>query len=217
MAWLTVTHLYARFAVPMLIPLILLAGRATISRCMSLRSPFAIVLFVGAVLNSFFAYQLYARHTERDGERFNLEGATHAFTDGLLDSEAHVGYVNSELPVDAHVLLVGDARAFYFQRRCDYCVVFNRNPFAEAVEDASSPEAVLDWLRKRGYTHVLVHYSEMQRLRGSYGFWESITPSLFEQLVDAGLKGVAQFAVNDGANVYAVMYEVPAATSDDGG
>ncbi|HNO78853.1 MAG TPA: hypothetical protein PKN33_12410 [Phycisphaerae bacterium] len=216
-AWLTVTHLYARFAVPMLIPLILLAGRATISRCMSLRSPFAIVLFVGAVLNSFFAYQLYARHTERDGERFNLEGATHAFTDGLLDSEAHVGYVNKELPNDAYVLLVGDARAFYFQRRCDYCVVFNRNPFAEAAEDASSPEAVLDWLRTRGYTHVLVHYSEMQRLRGSYGFWESITPSLFEQLVDAGLKGVAQFAVNDGANVYAVMYEVPAAGLDDGG
>ncbi len=216
-AWLTVTHLYARFAVPLLIPLILLAGRATISRCMSLRSPFAMVLLTGAVLNSFFVYQLYVRHTEHNGERFNLEGATNAFADGILESERHIGFVNTELPADAHVLLVGEARAFYFRRECDYCVVFNRNPFAEVAESAASPKAVLNWLREQGYTHVLVHYSEMQRLRGSYGFWESITPSLFEQLVEVGLKGVAQFTVNDGASVYAVIYEVPSAGSDDGG
>ncbi|MEZ6084911.1 MAG: hypothetical protein R3E58_13500 [Phycisphaerae bacterium] len=175
----------------MLIPLILLAGRATISRCMSLRSPFAIVLFVGAVLNSFLHISC-THDTERDGERFNLEGATHAFTDGLLDSE-RMSVTSIPSCRLTRMCCWSAMAAFYFQRAGDYCVVFNRNPFAEAVEDASSPEAVSDWLRKRGYTHVLVHYSEMQRLRGSYGFWESITPSLFEQLVDAGLKGVAQF------------------------
>jgi hypothetical protein len=216
LAWLTVTHLYARFAVPMLIPLILLAARGAISKCKSLTSPFAIVLLAGATLNSFFAYQLYAKHTEHAGKRFNLEGATSAFTEGLLDSERHVGFVNTQLPKDAYVLLVGDARAFYFQRRCDYCVVFNRNPFAEAAEQLLTPEAVLDWLRARGYSHVLVHYGEMQRLRGSYGFWESITPSLFAQLTDVGLKEVAQFTIHDGANVYAVLYEVPASKSESG-
>ncbi|GJM24645.1 MAG: hypothetical protein DHS20C16_10600 [Phycisphaerae bacterium] len=212
-AWMTVTHLYARFAIPMLVPLILLAARGAVSKCQSLTKPFAIVLLAGAFLNSFFAYQLYARHTEHAGQRFNLEGATNAFTDGVLESERHVGYVNQEIPAEARVLLVGDARAFYLKRKCDYCVVFNRNPFAEVAESAPSPAVILDWLRDQGYTHVLVHYSEMRRLRGTYGFWDSITPSLFEQLAGVGLKEVARFAVNDGANVYAVLYEVPGSGS----
>ncbi len=213
LAWLFLTHLYARFAVPMLIPLFLLAARGAINRCKSLSGPFAIVLLAGATLNSFFAYQLYANHTERNGVRFNFEGATEAFTEGQLDSQSHVGFINTKLPDDAFVLMVAEARGFYIKRKCDYCVVFNRNPFAEVAEDAATPEAILDWLRRQGYTHVLVHYSEMQRLRATYGFWESITPSLFAQLVDSGMGEVAQFTVNDGARIYAVLYKVPESNS----
>ncbi len=216
LAWLFVTHLYARFAVPMLIPLILLAARGAISRCRSLTSPFAVVLVMGAVLNSFFAYQMYARHTQNDaGVRYNLEGATHAFTEGLLDGQAHVGFINAELPEDVNVLMVGDARPFYLKRRNDYCVVFNRNPFAEIAEEAESPATILDWLREHGYTHVLVHYGEMRRLRDTYGFWESVTPSLFLQLVDAGLKEVTQSTYDNGGNAYAVLFEVPTSRKTD--
>ena len=214
-AWLFATHLYARFAVPMLIPLILLAARGAISKCGRLSRSFAIVLLAGTVLNSFFAYELYAKHTEQAGKRFNLEGATSAFTEGLFESQSHVGFVNTQLPGDAHVLLVGEARAFYFERSCDYCVVFNRNPFAIAAEDAPTPAALLQWLRSQGYTHVLVHYNEMRRLRGSYGFWESITPTLFAQLLDVELVEVAQFTIGDGATTYAVLYQVPMVEAED--
>ena len=109
------------------------------------------------------------------------------------------------------MLVVGDARAFYFQRRIDYRVVFNRSPFVDALRDAPSDEDVVDWLRGRGYTHILVNWSEINRLRRSrYGFAKEITPLLFDQLVDAGLEWVTDFVRPSQTVAYASLFEVPA-------
>ena len=204
LVWLLATHLYARFAVPMLIPLVLLAGRGAVDRRGQVSAGFVGLILVGIGFNLFHTYRLYKN------EHIEVEGASVVFTKGIVGSYRHLATVNHELPEDAHILLVGDARPFYFQRKVTYCVVFNRNPFAEVVATAATIEEVIDWLRTRGYTHVLAHWSEMHRLRTSrYGLWEVITPSLFEQLQDASLQRLENYIYPEGQTPYATLYKVP--------
>ncbi len=113
--------------------------------------------------------------------------------EGTIPGYEYFQVVNRKLPGDAKILLVGDARAFYFQRTVDYRVVFNRSPFVEAVRAALSDADIIEWLRSQGFTHVLVHWSEVRRLAGTYGFAREITPGLFRRLQGHGLSLVREF------------------------
>jgi hypothetical protein len=207
--WMFATHLYARFAVPLLIPLIVLAAGAGCrisGRWRRVALP-ALIL-AGLLFNVFFAGRLYARHLFSDGQRLSIEGSPEVFTQGKVRGYEFYGAVNS-LPDEAKVLLVGEARVFYFQRDVDYCVVFNRNPFVEAVRAAGSASDVLDWLRAQGYTHVLINWREIGRLRRSrYGYPDEINPELAARLRAAGLLSV-QTVVDavDGAP-YATLFSL---------
>jgi hypothetical protein len=203
--WLLTTHLYARFAVPLLIPLIVLAGCVPLDR----RRLVAVLLAVGTMFNLGFATRLYAEHMLPGGTSLDLEGVTAFFTDGHGLGHEHLAVVNGKLPAGACILMVGDAKAFYFRRSVDYCVVFNRSPFVEVVGRSSSAEEVVAWLSGRDYTHVLVNWSEIQRLRNSrYGFPPEVTLDLFKRLTEVGLIRTHTFA-RDGATVpYAELYEM---------
>jgi len=180
--WMFGTHLYARFAVPLLIPLIVLTSNVGRPGRWVLATVVA-----GMALNVFFTGRLYAAHLYADGRKLPVEGLPELFLHGKVRGYEFYEAVNT-LPADARVLLVGEARAFYFRRAVDYRVVFNRNPFVEAVRSASSEAEVIAWLRRRGFTHVLVNWREIARLRRSrYGFADEITQDLFDQLGQAGL------------------------------
>ncbi|UCG17664.1 MAG: hypothetical protein JSV19_06470 [Phycisphaerales bacterium] len=189
LVWMFATHLYARFAVPFLIPLIVLAaGAACRTGGRWGRVALPALILAGLLFNAFFAGRLYARHLYSDGQRLSIEGAPDVFAQGKFRGYEFYGAVNNNLPDEANVLLVGEARVFYFQRDVDYCVVFNRNPFIEAVRAAGSASDVLDWLRARGYTHVLINWREIGRLRRSrYGCPDEINPELAARLTAAGL------------------------------
>ena len=115
--------------------------------------------------------------------------------------------------------MVGQAAAFYMPENVDYCVVFNRNPFAEAVGAADRPEDVIHWLNSEGYTHVLVFWGEMRRLRNSYGFWKEITPEVLLDLETVGLGVLENFYARP-ERPYATLYEVrvmlPSGEAGDG-
>jgi hypothetical protein len=203
--WLFATHLYARFAVVLLIPLALLAGRALLEeRGARLRIIVGLTV-VGGAWNFAFAAKLH--EDESPG------GAPGALVyKGQLRGYEYFEAVNGQLPQDAKLLLVGDARAFYFQRRADYWVVFNRNPFIEAIREASSDREIVGWLQGRGYTHLLVGWSEIGRLRESrYGFPAEVNARLFERLTDHGLALVREFEHPEGRNRgrYVTLYRVP--------
>ena len=72
-------------------------------------------------------------------------------------------------------------------------VVFNRNPFAQVVGNAESDRQIVDWLVDEGYTHVLVNWLEIKRLRASYGFPAEIDESLFDRLAQGGLSPLRHF------------------------
>ncbi len=129
--------------------------------------------------------------------------------DGQLPGYEYFKVVNHELPPDASILLVGDAKAFYFQRDVDYCVVFNRNPFVEAIRSAQTGRDIINWLRDQGYTHVLVNWSEVNRLSATYGFAPQITPGLFDDLEREGLSLMHEFPHPIGDSRYITLYGVP--------
>ena len=112
------------------------------------------------------------------------------------------------LPAEARVLYVAEARAFYAQRPVSYTVVFSPNALAEHVRAGATAAAILaDW-RARGVTHVYVNWLEMDRLGGTYGFWDEIDRALFARLERAGLmRDTEHDALID--RRYATLYKVP--------
>ncbi|MFQ5430203.1 MAG: glycosyltransferase family 39 protein [Phycisphaerae bacterium] len=212
LAWLTMTHLVDRFAIVLIIPAAVLVGQCW-SRLASTswRALGTVALIAVSGWNLKTAWGLLADPSV-SGLPNNLSYLDlNAFgrTDILTGTE-HIRRINALLDRGGKVLLVGEARHFYLGSGADYCVVFNRNPFAEAAA-SRSPAELLDWLRARGYTHVYVDWREMNRLRQSrYGFWPSLTRDLFMKLVPAGLKPVESFSVADQRPPYATLFAIPA-------
>jgi hypothetical protein len=212
LVWLFATHLYARFAAPLLIPLLVLAGQGVVDARGRMTAPLMALMLVGAGVNLYYTAIMYAAHVYHEGKRFDTEGGSAYFTEGALLNTQHLATINGELPADAKVLLVGDAKAFYYLRDVEYCVVFNRSRFVEVVEHSSTVEEILDWLRQEGFTHVYVDWAEIARLRGSrYGFPSAITGSLFEQLEDAGLTHLEDYYLGDPqrGRPYGTLFSVP--------
>lgn len=205
--WLSATHLFARFAVVLLIPLSLLCGRGLLGVGRVARKRIiAAVLLAGSGWNFTFAALLH-KHESPGGAPASL------IYQGEIPAYEYFGVVNHELPLDARILMVGDSRAFYFKRQVDYCVAFNRNPFFEAVRTSATAQELLNWLSDQGYTHVLVNWSEIGRLASTYGFSPAVSPRQLEQTFDrlstAGLRQLRGFLHPQKRTRYVELYEIP--------
>lgn len=217
--WLLATHWFARFAVVTLIPLGLLAGRAITHEhgAPAHRRTlfFLTAILAGAAWNLAFAWRFVRAEC--------LPAAPAAwFRDGRVPGFEYLATLNYELPKDARLLMVGDAKAFYVERSVDYFVVFNELPLARVMSDSASPPDVIRRLRDQKYTHMLVNWSEVRRLSATYGFAAEITPKRFESLRAAGLELWREFSLPGAppdAPPYIHLHRVPAANDhghDDG-
>lgn len=205
--WLFATHLFARFAVVLLIPLVLLCARAVIGSISRLRATVvASTVIIGAGWNLYFAATLHGQ------ESFGGAPASLIY-DGAVPGYEFFHTVNHELPDDARILLVGEARAFYFRPRADYCVTFNRNLFLVAIQSAQSPSDVLAWLREKRYTHLLLNWSELRRLAATYGLSPSITApelrTVVRALMEIGVKRVQAWPADPSIESYVELFEIP--------
>ena len=204
--WLFVTHLFARFAVVLVVPLAVLAGRS-VTPSMSRRRSAAITLalLVGVAWSLVATAGLYARESS-DPAPASL------IYDGVLPVYEYFASVNHDLPRDTRLLLVGDAKAFYFERSVDYCVAFNRNRFFEAARDTADTDALLAWLRDSGYTHVLVNWGELRRLASTYGYSPFVEPDrlekMFDGLIEVGLRRAAAFTYPGATGRYVDLFEI---------
>ncbi len=212
--WLAWTHLVWRFAVVLVVPAAVVVG-AAVQQFLSarMRSGTIAALLVGATANLGLTVTTF-----REGLAFRVAAVREEqrtdgrawFTEGQWPWQAHVPGLNALAREGRRVLMVGDARRFYLDQGIDYCVVFNRNPFAEAAADLP-PSALMQWLRDRGYAALYVDWGELRRLRGSrYGFWESIDESLFAGLEQAGLlRRLEDFTIEPDRPPYGTLYRVP--------
>ncbi len=209
--WAMATHLFARFAAVLLLPLVMLAARIAAPPYSRAWPVAALALGLGAAVNIYALAGLYYHHTRigAGGEAIKAFDRTDLFVKGDWPGTEHIGALNA-LPEGSRVLLVGEARTFYLRRPCTYATVFNRHPLEEAAR-LGQPKDVLGWLTRSGYTHVLVHWGEVGRLRRTYGFPEELDNVLFDGLEQAGMRRAKDFTLEPGQAAYATLYEVPGA------
>jgi uncharacterized protein YeaO (DUF488 family) len=92
-------------------------------------------------------------------------------------------WMNQNLPATAKMLYVGEARAYYARQPVLWSTAFDRHPLAEMSAKAADAEELLKLMRERGITHVYVNFSELERLRVSYGYLLDIDWRAFRTLL----------------------------------
>jgi Dolichyl-phosphate-mannose-protein mannosyltransferase len=193
LTWWGLTHRIDRFWVPV-IPLV--AVLAACSRRLSSTRGWRFVTIIAIALCTVFNLRF---------STLALVGYHAGFQD--LDVARQVVIrddirrLNATLPVNAKVLMVGEAEVFDCAFPVEYNTVFDDCIFEQLVGDASvanvptsergmkSPDECQAALAADGITHVMVNWSEILRYRGpgSYGYAEFVQPSRFRQLVEAGV------------------------------
>ncbi len=84
-------------------------------------------------------------------------------------------YINSNLPEDSHIFLVGEARTFYFKVKTTANTALDETLIVEFAARSQTPEDLIDLLKDRGITHILLNRPEAERLQKKYDYfdWES--------------------------------------------
>lgn len=204
--WAALTHLVDRFALGLLAPAALLLGLAAADRQRRVRAA-AVLTVLGAS-----AWNLRTlSHEFSSAGVFAIQafGATHWMLEGQWPGTAHLPRLREICDGGGRVLVVGDARAFYLPRDCDYHVVFSCNPFAEHVaawrNAPTRTERPAEWLTQRGYSHLYVDWSEVRRLsRSRYGFWPGLAELSPEDCEAMGLQAIERFT--SGERAYATLF-----------
>jgi len=192
-AWATFTHMPGRFAVPVLAPLALLMGGLDSVHWSARRRRWLAIGFVSAASLG----AVHGAATLVDMLRAE-EGYWQSMTGySLYDFVGASNVLRVSNPInaaitnpDARVWLVGEARVFYLTPRCHYTVAFNRDPWLSYAAAGATPEQCVAWLRTQNVTHVVFSWTEIERLRRTYGFPAIVTPDWVRQLADAGLRRV---------------------------
>ena len=193
--WWAFTHRIDRFWIPIIPVTAVLAGAVwTLFRERGWR-----ILLISVIgLSSLYHLQFW-RHPH------GLTG----FQIGLMDLSAarqtpvrkDFLFLNSTLPDDASVLMIGEAEVFDARFCLHYNTVFDKCLFELwTAEDSDSRSGSADRrmktadqvrraLAERDITHIFVNWLEILRYRrpGSYGYTEYVTPARFGALVGSGV------------------------------
>jgi hypothetical protein len=93
-------------------------------------------------------------------------------------------WMNENLPVNAKVLYVGEARAYYATQSVVYSTAFDRQPLTAMSLAAATPEDLAKELRAQGITHVYMNYSELNRLQRGYDYMKDANWNLIQDLLE---------------------------------
>lgn len=192
LAWIALTHMPGRFAIPAIAPLALFVGRGASDRVVPRWSGpiVAGVALIASLLGGWQITRQFGAETRSWADAVGVDSALQFAGDveAFLSPEAQP--LNA-LPADAYVWIIGGATPFYTLTKNHYTVVFSRDPWLEFAQTADADAAVA-WLRERGVTHVQFAWSEITRLRRTYGFAELVTPDWAAQLAAAGMTVVLE-------------------------
>jgi hypothetical protein len=112
-------------------------------------------------------------------------------------------WMNENLPKDAKVLYVGEARAYYATHPVWWSTAFDQHPLTAMSREAKTTDELLAAIRARGITHMYVNFSELQRLQRGYNYmldanWNLIRKTLQQHATE--IHGSARGIVYELAN-----------------
>lgn len=166
-AW-AITSTTTRFFAPTL----LLATVAVLTMALSLR-PTSVALVLACLT------LLGIRGTARFLEDHDRVFASAAVALGREDPEAYASrvvdhydaarFVQRHTPPNAKLLMIGEARPFYFGREAIAPSPFDSHPLHAWVQQSSSLQDLAARLAREGITHVVLNVREFRRLHDKYG------------------------------------------------
>jgi hypothetical protein len=92
-----------------------------------------------------------------------------------------VEWTDQNLPADARLLVVGDARGLYYRRPFLANSVFEDPVLEKAVRESSTPDEVAEWIQRLGLTDAVVNIPEGIRVSQDYHLYD-MTPAEWERL-----------------------------------
>ena len=196
-AWMYLTHLKSRFLLPIVVPLALLAGLAAegsgTGRNGLILGGLRVLFSTGVAIHAVCTVFLLLPEVGLLGGPAHAEGkAPPPQASGQLlwrrvnvaalaaRAESHAS--REALLVDPppeRSLVVGDSTAWRFagdSRQIVYSTVFDRSLLQDVLAQ-QSPAAALAFLQHAGIHYVLLNWTEINRLRETYGLDDSIGPS----------------------------------------
>ena len=84
------------------------------------------------------------------------------------------------LPPGSRIMLIGEAKAFYFPQGTIATTVFDPQPMGQMIDQGLSVPQILDRLKAVGVTHLWVDWGEIKRLSDTYGFPAGLSYNAFE-------------------------------------
>jgi len=174
--WAVATHRIARFLAPTLAVLCALSAGGLCAAAATGRPARKLLRAVAlaGVLWGVYTQACWVYYSGGPGVLFAGDDVPTSLDNrGLPLYAESIRWINDRhnVPPDAVVMLVGEARVYHFDRRVLYAVVFNDHPIEPALAAARTDLAEgVRRLRRSGATHVLVNWSELRRLARSYAF-----------------------------------------------
>jgi len=94
-------------------------------------------------------------------------------------------WMNENLPPEARVLYVGEARVYYARNPVVWATAFDQHPLSEMSRTAASGDRLAEALRARGVSYIYINNSELSRLSKNYGYLQDVNwPALKDALAD---------------------------------
>lgn len=188
--WWGLTHRVERFLVPVLPVAIVMAALGIETLRRTAGRGIATTMVVPLVLMNLYFVASPAVGDSRIAVDLNYLRDDDLSASSISRLGGHVIWANRTLGPDDRLLVVGDAEVLDFEVSIAYATAFDQSPLMGLLATEGSPgrddlAALGDELRRSGFTHVVVHWGEIIRLRQTYGFDPRITPQLFSDLADA--------------------------------
>jgi hypothetical protein len=181
--WFLLTHRLDRFWLPLLPILAVLAGLGMVwVRHVAWSALASAIVAIGLLTNLVYDSSIMSGFNEWTGDIAFLR------RDLPRRLNRPLATLDTALPPDARVLLVGQAAVFHVSHPILYNTVFN-DEIIEQLAAGQDVAAIRRALRDRSLSHVYVDWKEIERHRqpGGYGFTDFVTRERFAGWVAAGL------------------------------
>lgn len=112
-------------------------------------------------------------------------------------------FVNTQLPENARVYVLGDQRGYYYDREVQITPIFSKNRFTEWANDSKDAGELRSVLQQAGVTHIVFNHAEWNRLNRSYPTlrFSTLGEKNWTDLQNHGLK---QLYTDSACSIYAL-------------